>query len=204
MSAARFYTMRSCNDDYVPVARQQNKLETKIVFNWLDLDETDARFVPDAKLEALDAKLEALYNTDVIMMELTLSEPEDYVRPDFDYEGELEEYLIYDDSGEMTPRGRIITNYDSAIVEDDQDDPDYDDDHYEEFSRSDRFCDRIITNYDSNLVEDDDHYEEFSRCYLFCDDDDYCCECKECGEKFSNFLNSDVCENCYETLINIE
>ena len=173
MFAARFYTMRSCNDDYVPVAREQNKLETKIVFNWLDLDETDARFVPDAKLEALDAMIEALYNTDVIMMELTLSEPEDYVRPDFDYEGELEEYLIYDDSGEMTPRGIIITNYDSAIVEDDQDDPDYDDDHYEEFSRSDR-------NNEDGV------------------------ECEECGEKFDNFMNSDVCENCYETLINIE
>jgi len=151
---------RACISQYTDANIQFRDI-TRGEFTWA----LDARFVPDAKLEALDAMMEKFYSMDIVM-ELTLSEPEDYVRPDFDYEGELEEYLIYDDSGEMTPRGRIITNYDSAIVEDD----DYDDDHYEEFSRSDRFCD----------------------------------ECEECGEKFSNFLNSDVCEKCYETLINIE
>ena len=129
MFAARFYTMRSCNDDYVPVARQQNKLETKIVFNWLDLDETDPRFVPDGRLEALDAKLEAICAD--YQKRLNGSE-DDIIRPDFDDDDDIkrmeyredrdykrfcqmnsfheeEECLIYDDSGEMTPRGKVVT-----------------------------------------------------------------------------------------------
>ena len=82
---------------------------------------------------------------------------------------EREENLVYDDSGEMTPRGRVIKIDNNGTV-----DFDYDDDHYEEFSLSDR----------NNEVGTE--------------------ECQECGEKFENFMNSDVCENCYETLINIE
>ena len=255
MSAARFYSMRSCNDDYVPsqsvytftsstrdenadepwsptmrmkhTGRPQppftselfdrvpvmypdnspftrstcepNELEkkkysnenracisqypdanihfreVKVVIPWLDLDETDARFVPDARLEALDAKLEAICAD--YEKRLNGSE-DDIIRPDFDdntqmileyveknkftnmsiaeageipfgdeycnercqdysivynypcfrgpdckacdnyyrhntcinyhYEEVAEEDLVYDDSGEMTPRGRVI------------------------------------------------------------------------------------------------
>ena len=65
MNTSRFYTMRSCNDDYVPI-----KLEN---------------CVPDPRLEEIDAKIDALYNEE-ITMEATLSEPEWYVRPDFDEE----------------------------------------------------------------------------------------------------------------------
>jgi hypothetical protein len=69
MNTARFYTMRSCNDDYVPI-----NLEN---------------YVADPRLEEIDARLEALYNEE-ITMEATLSEPEWYVRPDFDEEEEEE------------------------------------------------------------------------------------------------------------------
>jgi hypothetical protein len=62
--------MRSCNDDYVPI-----KLEN---------------YVADPRLEEIDARLEALYNEE-ITMEATLSEPEWYVRPDFDEEEEEED-----------------------------------------------------------------------------------------------------------------
>ena len=303
MSAARFYRMRSCNDDYVPsqsdyaftsstrdenadepwsptmrmkhTGRPQppftselftrstcepNELEkknftnenracisqypdtnihfreVKVVIPWLDLDETDARFTPDARLEALDAKLEAIcadyekklngseddiiredfdYDTETIFeyakeYDLSISDAVDYLKcchycgnkdipfgneycnrrcqeysvdycyPCFrgadckvcsNYEKdyyEREENLVYDDSGEMTPRGRVIKIDNKGAI-----DLDYDDDHYEEFSRSDR-------NNEDGV------------------------ECEECGEKFDNFMNSDVCENCYETLINIE
>ena len=137
MSATRFYSIRSCNDDYVPsefrVTRstcEPNELEkknfsnenracislypdanihfreVKVVIPWLDLDETDARFTPDARLEALDAKLEAICAD--YEKRLNGSE-DDIVRPDFDDDFEIEEYLIYDDSGEMTPRGRVVT-----------------------------------------------------------------------------------------------
>ena len=303
MSASKFYSMRSCNDDYVPrnpdygftsstrdenadepwsptmrmkhTGRPQppftselftrstcepNELEkrnftnenracisqypdanihfreVKVLIPWLDLDETDARFTPDARLEALDAKLEAIcadyekklngseddiiredfdYDTETIFeyakeYDLSISDAVDYLKcchycgnkdipfgneycnrrcqeysvdycyPCFrgadckvcsNYEKdyyEREENLVYDDSGEMTPRGRVIKIDNNGTV-----DFDYDDDHYEEFSLSDR----------NNEVG---------------------VECEECGEKFDNFMNSDVCENCFETLINIE
>jgi hypothetical protein len=209
--------------------------EVKVVIPWLDLDETDARFIPDARLEALDAKLEANcadyekklngseddiiredfdYDTETIIEyakehNLSISDAVDYLKcchycgnkdipfgneycnrrcqeysvdycypcfrgPDCkvcsNYEKdyyEREENLVYDDSGEMTPRGRVIKINDKGAI-----DFDYDDDHYEEFSLSDR-------NNEDGV------------------------ECQECGEKFENFMNSDVCENCYETLINI-
>lgn len=76
--------MISCNDDYVP----------------------RPVLIADARLEALDAKMETLYNTETIMMELTLSEPEDNDRPDFDddfdddfeddFEDDYEEYSLSD------------------------------------------------------------------------------------------------------------
>jgi len=81
-------------------------------------------------------------------------------------EEEEEEDLIYDDSGEMTPRGRINTNNNYDI-----------DDYYEELSLSDRNNDFEIKT---------------------------CRECDECGEKYENFMNSAVCENCYEIIVNIE
>ena len=316
MSAARFYRMRSCNDDYVPIqpvntftssSRDENAdepwsptmrmkhtgrpqppftselfnrvpvmypdnspftrstcepnelekknftnenrayispyLDTKIEFRkvkvvipWLELEETDAHFTPDERLEALDAKLEAIcadyvkklngseddiiredfdYDTETIIEyakehNLSISDAVDYLKcchycgnkdipfgneycnrrcqeysvdyyypcfrgPDCkvcsNYEKdyyEREENLVYDDSGEMTPRGRVIKIDNKGAI-----DFDYDDDHYEEFSRSDR-------NNEDGV------------------------ECEECGEKFENFMNSTVCENCYETLINIE
>lgn len=62
MNSLRFYRMTSCNDDYVPVPA----------------------LIADAQLEAIDAKMEALYETETITMELTLNEPEDYDRPYFD------------------------------------------------------------------------------------------------------------------------
>ena len=61
MSSSRFYNNRSCNDDYAPVFNMK----------------------PDAYLEAIDAKLEANYKRETIMMELTLNEPEDYIRDNF-------------------------------------------------------------------------------------------------------------------------
>lgn len=156
MSAAKFYSMRSCNDDYVPLPRStcefndwekknfsnENRAcisqysdaniqfrEVKVVIPWLDLDETDARFQPDARLEALDAKLEAICAD--YEKRLNGSE-DDIIRPDFDSDDDIEqmkyredreykrfcqmnsfheeeEYLIYDDSGEMTPRGKVVT-----------------------------------------------------------------------------------------------
>ena len=112
MSATRFYSMRSCNDDYVPIY-------------------IDTRFEADAKLEALDAKLEAMCADYEKMLN---GSEDDIIRPDFDGDDDIErmkyredreynrfcqmnsfdeeeEYLIYDDSGEMTPRGRVVTNY---------------------------------------------------------------------------------------------
>ena len=62
MTSLRFYSMTSCNDDYVPVPA----------------------LIADAHLEAIDAKLEALYTTETITMEVTLNEPEDYDRANFD------------------------------------------------------------------------------------------------------------------------
>jgi len=209
--------------------------KVKVIIPWLDLEETDARFTPDERLEALDARLEAIcadyvkklngseddiiredfdYDTDTIIEyakehNLSISDAVDYLKcchycgnkdipfgneycnrrcqeysvdyyypcfrgPDCkvcsNYEKdyyEREENLVYDDSGEMTPRGRVVKIDKNGVA-----DYDYDDDHYEEFSLSDR----------NNEVG---------------------VECEECGEKFENFMNSDVCENCYETLINI-
>ena len=64
----RFYTMISCNGDYVPTPVPAH------VFS----------LTADADLEAIDAKMEALYETETIIMEATLNEPEDYDRPYFD------------------------------------------------------------------------------------------------------------------------
>ena len=126
MSATRFYSMRSCNDDYVPLTLKPNELEKfKMVFPWI----THAHFVPDARLEALDAKLEALCADYEKMLN---GSEDDIIRPDFDDDDDIErmkyredrefnrycqmnsfheeeEYLIYDDSGEMTPRGRVVS-----------------------------------------------------------------------------------------------
>ena len=214
--------------------------ETNIVFNWLDLDETDARFIPDARLEALDAKLEAICAD--YEKRLNGSE-DDIVRPDFDDDAETifeyakehnlnisdaidylkcchycgnkdipfgneycnrrcQEYsvdycypcfrgaeckacdnyksydnsnyiekaenLVYDDSGEMTPRGRIIKIDNKGAI-----DFDYDDDHYEEFSLSDR-----IDNNDGIEV---------------------CCECGYKGELFAygwRHADDNLCIDC--------
>jgi hypothetical protein len=118
--------MRSCNDDYVPLTLKPNELEKfKMVFPWI----THAHFVPDARLEALDAKLEALCADYEKMLN---GSEDDIIRPDFDDDDDIErmkyredrefnrycqmnsfheeeEYLIYDDSGEMTPRGRVVS-----------------------------------------------------------------------------------------------
>ena len=114
MSAAKFYTMRSCNDDYVPLTLATCKIMS---------------FVPDARLEALDAKLEAICAE--FEKKLNGSE-DDIIRPDFEDDDDIErikyredrdykrycqmnsfhedeEFLIYDDSVEMTPRGRVVT-----------------------------------------------------------------------------------------------
>jgi hypothetical protein len=56
--------------------------ESKYIFPLVGSD-----FEPDPRLEAIDAKMEALYKTETIMMELTLNEPEDYDRPHFDDDG---------------------------------------------------------------------------------------------------------------------
>ena len=62
--------------------------ECKYTFPWVGSDfarfESVARFESDSHLEAIDAKMEALYETETITMELTLNEPEDYDRPSFD------------------------------------------------------------------------------------------------------------------------
>lgn len=59
--------------------------ECKYTFPWVGSDfESVVRFESDSHLEAIDAKMEALYETETITMELTLNEPEDYDRPYFD------------------------------------------------------------------------------------------------------------------------
>ena len=221
---------RACISQY-PDANIHFRDITRGEFTW----GLDARFETDARLEALDAKLEAIcadyekklngseddiiredfdYDTETIFeyakeYDLSISDAVDYLKcchycgnKDIPFGGEYcnrrcqeysvdycypcfrgadckvcsnyekdyyerEENLVYDDSGEMTPRGRVIKIDNNGTV-----DFDYDDDHYEEFSLSDR-------NNEDGV------------------------ECQECGEKFENFMNSDVCENCYETLINI-
>ena len=126
MSNLKFYNMRSCNDDYVPEFRvsrstcEPNEIEKKKYTNEnieyinnypeanIKFRETvrdfqwfpDARFEPDAGLEAIDARMEALYKTETIMMEMTLSEPEDYIRGDLDDEEGDNLDDIYDDNYE--------------------------------------------------------------------------------------------------------
>lgn len=119
MSSSRFYTMRSCNDDYVPEPKMSrsayidyrnktgnyinNYPEANIQFR-----ETvkgfpmipDSRLEPDAHLESIDARMEELYKTDTIMMELNLSEPEGNIRPDFDEEENDDFEELYDDNYE--------------------------------------------------------------------------------------------------------
>ena len=98
---ARFYRERSCNDDYVPAISRSTcepiKLEKKYYENANIRQYTDAigfgtstkgeftftrSLESDARLEAIDAKLEADYKTETIFMELNLSEPEEV--EDFD------------------------------------------------------------------------------------------------------------------------
>jgi hypothetical protein len=237
MSAARFYSMRSCNDDYVPS-------QPVYTFTSSTRDETDARFIQDTKLEALDAKLEANfadyerrlngseddiirkdfdYDTETIMEyakehNLSISDAVDYLKcchycgnndipfgneycnqrcqeysvdycyPCFrgsdckvcsNYEKdyyEREENLVYDDSGEITPRCRVIKIDNEGVV-----DYDYDDDHYEEFSLSDRF-----NNYEDDL------------------DNDECCEYCQMSKKLVlyNWRCEDggLCEDCANLL----
>ena len=50
-------------------------------------------FEPDARLEAIDAAMEAFYKTETTVMELNLSEPEDEERPSFIQENIREEEL---------------------------------------------------------------------------------------------------------------
>ena len=133
MSSSRFYTMRSCNDDYVPEPKMSRSAYidyTNETGNYINnCPEANIQFretvkgfpmipesslKPDAHLETLDARMEELYKTDTIMMELNLSEPEGNVRPDFDEE-EVD---------------------------------DFDDDNYEEYSLSDRF------NNDEDDIDD--------------------------------------------------
>ena len=119
MSSSRFYTTRSCNDDYVPEPKMSrsayidytnetgnyinNYPEANIEFrgtvNGIPLI-PESSLKPDAHLEALDARMEELYETDTIMMELNLSEPEDNVRPDFDNEENDDFDELYDDNYE--------------------------------------------------------------------------------------------------------
>jgi hypothetical protein len=104
--ALRFYNERSCNDDYVPapVTRstcEPNKLEKKYYENNTIIRQCNdgnigfgastkgeftltQSFDSDARLEAIDAKLEADYKNQTIFMEMNLSEPEHDNRPSFD------------------------------------------------------------------------------------------------------------------------
>jgi hypothetical protein len=73
------------------------------------------------------------------------------------YKEEVEEEdLVYDDSGEMTPRGRVI-KIDKKDVNWTDDEEEYDDDHYEEFSRSDRNNESTIWDIQDQERE---NYEE--------------------------------------------
>jgi hypothetical protein len=225
---------RACISQY-PDANIQFR-EVKVVIPWLHLEETDARFVPDARLEAIDAKLEANYAEFEKMLN---GSEDDIIRPDFDddtkmileyvernkffgmtiaeavdylkschhcgntnipfgneycnercqdysvdfsyrcfrgadckacenyyrhncfikyyYEEEVEEEdIVYDDSGEMTPRGRIIKidKKDNVNWTDDED-------NNEEFSLSDRnnestlwdIQDQERENYEEMILE---------------------------------------------------
>ena len=109
---ARFYRERSCNDDYVPAISRSTcepiKLEKKYYENANIRQYTDAigfgtstkgeftftrSLESDARLEAIDAKLEADYKTETIFMELNLSEPEEESRPSFDNKyGRVEDF----------------------------------------------------------------------------------------------------------------
>jgi hypothetical protein len=60
----------------------------------------DSSLNPVAHLESIDARMEELYKTDTIMMELNLSEPEGNIRPDFDEEENDDFEELYDDNYE--------------------------------------------------------------------------------------------------------
>jgi hypothetical protein len=61
------------NLEWAPLdEKEENEVEGEQDIPWYD----------EGKNAELDAKLEALYNAEPTMMEMTLSEP-DYVRPDF-------------------------------------------------------------------------------------------------------------------------
>ena len=117
MSSSRFYTTRSCNDDYVPEPKMSrsayidytnNDYMNNDIGSNIQFRETvkgfpmipDSSLKPDAHLEALDARMEELYKTDPIMMELNLSEPEGNIRPDFDEEENDDFEELYDDNYE--------------------------------------------------------------------------------------------------------
>ena len=153
MSAARFYNMRSCNDDYVPIYM-------------------DARYKADAKLEAIDAKLEALCAE---FERLLNGSEDDIIRPDFEDDDDIErmkyredrEYkrfcqmnsfneeeeqdLIYDDSGEMTPRGKINIEYAQF---------------YDSVLGKDGYCDGDVAPRGKNPRIEDEHHEVCSECHL--------------------------------------
>jgi len=167
--STRFYKMRSCNDDYVPLTC----------------------FEADAKLEALDAKLEAICADFEKMLN---GSEDDIIRPDFDDDNdveqikyredreykrfcqmnsfdELEENLIYDDSGEMTPRGKINTNYE---------------DFYESVLGRDGYNDGDVAPRGKHLTVEVNDHEVCSECQLITkivaygwrdDDDNLCADC---------------------------
>jgi hypothetical protein len=116
MIAPRFYSQRSCNDDYVPTFTRgvhvPNNLEdsnsspnfgvytdaniqfgssSKGEFTFTQLDKIllghDHGLGEDKRLKEIDAQIEAFYKTETIVMELNLSEPEDDNRPSFDNVG---------------------------------------------------------------------------------------------------------------------
>ena len=119
MKSSRFYTTRSCNDDYVPEPQMSRSAyidytneNDNYINNYpkanIQFRETvkgiplipDSLLEPHAHLEALDARMEELYKTDTIMMELTLSEPEDNIRPDFDEKEDDDFEELYNDNYE--------------------------------------------------------------------------------------------------------
>ena len=135
MSSSRFYNIRSCNDDCVPGFNMK----------------------PNAYLEAIDAKLEAHYKSDTITMEVNLSEPENYIRPNFDEYCESI-YDVFADAHLEDIDAKLEANYKSETItmEVNLSEP-------EDYVR-DNFVEACVPLRDMNDVQIEKYIEIIGRC----------------------------------------
>jgi hypothetical protein len=85
MSSGKFYTMRSCNDDYVPLTCYTCEPSDLINKKYTNEETTTTQY-PDPRLEAIDEKLEKICSD----QEKILNGSEhDIMRPDFDDETQM-------------------------------------------------------------------------------------------------------------------